>query len=156
MIRLSDILKEAIFSKAHQPVFLYLGDSQREFLYTPDSSSPTVDTLNSEEKEKYEDDLRKKPLGLIDYINFMKSMIDIDPIYKNMLMKIVKENYKKIEFFLDQLDILKFEDKSNKDLNKLEKFKSFYNKWKDWNPNWAKYNEETYKRVINTINPSLN
>ena len=42
------------------------------------------------------DDLRKRSMGLIDYLVFVKSMSD-DPIYKNILLKLIKGNKDKID-----------------------------------------------------------
>ena len=139
MIKLIDLLRES------QGV---LGN------YTPYSFPPDLTSLNKEEHATVMNDLRKERMGLMDYISFIHSMIGYDPIYKVIFSKLFRANKKKIDFLLDQSDILK--DKETPDSIKLQKFKSFYEKYKDDFPNWALKNEKLYQDISQILLPSLN
>jgi len=139
MIKLIDLLRES------QGV---LGN------YTPYSFAPDLTSLNKEEHATVMNDLRKERMGLMDYIGFIHSMIGYDPIYRVIFSKLFRANKKKIDFLLDQSDILK--DEETPDSVKFQKFKTFYEKHKDNFPNWALKNKKLYQDVLQTLLPSLN
>jgi hypothetical protein len=118
--------------------------------YIPHSFPPDLTSLNKQEYEVVINDLRKEKMGLVDYLQFVNSMSG-DPVYKSILLKLVKGNKNKIEFTLDQNEMIKYEG-----LNKLQKFKNFYEKYKDSFPNWASENKRLYDDVINALKSSLN
>jgi hypothetical protein len=118
--------------------------------YTPYSFAPDLTSLNKEEHAVVMNDLRKERMGLIDYLQFVKSMFD-DPIYKNIFSKLIRSNKDKIDFALDQNEIFDYEGPI-----KLQKFKTFYEKYKDNFPNWALKNEKLYQDILQTFLPSLN
>jgi hypothetical protein len=124
--------------------------------YVPHSFSPDTNALNKEEHEVMMKDLRKERMGLVDYIKFAGSMINNEPIYKSIFNKLANSNKKKIEFAIDQNEILKYQDETNLDPIKLQKFKAFYEKYKEIFPGWASENERLYKDVMQVLNPSLN
>ena len=124
--------------------------------YVPYSFSPDTNALNKEEHEVMMRDLRKERMGLVDYIKFAGSMMSNEPIYKNIFNKLANSNKKKIEFAIDQNEILKYQDETNLDPIKLQKFKAFYEKYKEIFPNWASENERLYKDILKALSPSLN
>jgi hypothetical protein len=124
--------------------------------YVPYSFSPDTNTLNKEEHDVMMRDLKKDRIKFIDYIEFVNSMKNIDPIYKSIFSKLVNSNGKKLKFALDQ-DML-LDDLKDDDVNyiKLQKFKKFYEEYKESFPNWASENERLYRDVIQALNSSLN
>jgi hypothetical protein len=124
--------------------------------YIPYSFSPDTNVLNKEEHEVMMRDLRKERMGLVDYIKFASSMMSNEPIYKSIFNKLVNSNKKKIEFVIDQNEILKYQDETNLDPIKLQKFKAFYEKYKEIFPSWASENERLYKDTLKALSPSLN
>ena len=124
--------------------------------YIPHSFSPDTNALNKEEHEVMMKDLRKERMGLVDYIKFAGSMMSNEPIYKSIFNKLANSNKKKIEFAIDQNEILKYQDETNLDPIKLQKFKAFYEKYKEIFPNWASENERLFKDVLKALSPSLN
>jgi hypothetical protein len=141
MIKLIDLLRES------QGI---LGN------YTPKSFAPDLTSLNKEEHATVMNDLRKERMGLMDYIGFIHSMIGYDPIYKVIFSKLFRANKNKIDFSLDQSDLLKDWNKETPDSVKLQKFKTFYEKHKDNFPNWALENKKLYQDALQAILPSLN
>ena len=95
-------------------------------------------------------------MGFVDYIKFAGSMMSNEPIYKSIFNKLANSNKKKIEFTIDQNEILKYQDETNLDPIKLQKFKAFYEKYKEIFPNWASENERLFKDVLKALSPSLN
>jgi len=120
------------------------------FNYTPYSFTPDLNSLNREEHTLVMNDLRKERMGLIDYLQFVKSIFD-NPIYKNIFSKLIRSNKDKIDFALDQNEIFDYEGPI-----KLQKFKNFYEKYKDRFPNWALKNERLYIDTVNALKSSLN
>jgi hypothetical protein len=120
------------------------------FNYTPYSFTPDLNSLNREEHTLVMNDLRKERMGLIDYLQFVKSMFD-NSIYKNIFSKLIKSNKDKIDFALDQNEIFDYEGPI-----KLQKFKNFYEKYKDRFPNWALENKRLYIDTVNALKSSLN
>ena len=125
-------------------------DQTEDFNYFPYSFAPNLNSLNKEEHTVAMNDLRKERMGLIDYIQFAKSMSD-DPIYKSILSKLINSNRKKLDFTLDQDEMLDYEGPI-----KLQKFKQFYEKYRDDFPNWALENESLYNDVVKNLRSSLN
>ena len=120
------------------------------FNYIPYSFAPDLNSLNKEEHAVVMDDLRKNRLNLVDYLKFANSMSD-DPIYKNILLKLIKSNKDKLDFTLDQNEISNYEGPV-----KLQKFLNFYEKYKDRFPNWALENKRLYTDTVNALKSSLN
>ena len=118
--------------------------------YVPYSFSPDLNSLNKEEHATMMNDLRKERIGLIDYLKFANSMSN-EPIYKNIFSKLIRSNTDKISFTLDQNKIFDYEGPL-----KLQKFKIFYEKYKDLFPNWALENKKLYEDVTNALKLSLN
>ena len=120
------------------------------FNYIPHSFAPDLSSLNKEEHAVVMNDLRKNRLNLVDYLKFANTMSD-DPIYKSILLKLIKSNKNKLDFTLDQNEIFDYEGPI-----KLQKFKNFYEKYKDRFPNWALENERLYIDTVNTLKSTLN
>jgi hypothetical protein len=120
------------------------------FNYTPHSFSPDLNSLNREEHTQVMSDLRKERMGLIDYLQFVKSMFD-NPTYKSIFSKLIRSNKDKIDFALDQNEIFEYEGPI-----KLQKFKNFYEKYEDRFPNWALENKRLYIDTTNALKSSLN
>ena len=120
------------------------------FNYTPYSFAPDLNSLNKEEHAVVMDDLRKERMDLVDYLKFANSMSD-DPMYKTILSKLIKSNKDKLDFTLDQNEMFDYEGPV-----KLQKFKNFYEKYKDRFPNWALKNEKLYIDTVNALKSSLN
>jgi hypothetical protein len=141
MIKLIDLLRES------QGV---LGN------YTPKSFKPDTNSLNKEEHTVLMNDLQGKGMDFMKYISFVHSMIGDNPIYKVIFSKLFRANKDKIDFSLDQNDLLKDWNKEIPDSVKLQKFKTFYEKHKNNFPDWADNNKKLYQDAIQAILPSLN
>lgn len=120
------------------------------FNYIPHSFPPDLNSLNKEEHAVVVNDLRKNRMGLVDYLKYVNSMSD-DPTYKSILSKLIISNKNKINFTLDQNKIFNYDGPA-----KLQKFKDFYEKYKDYFPNWASENERLYVDTTNALKSSLN
>jgi hypothetical protein len=120
------------------------------FNYTPYSFAPDLNSLSKEEHAVVMNDLRKERMDLVDYLKFANSMSD-DPMYRTILSKLVKSNKDKLDFTFDQNEIFDYEGPV-----KLQKFKNFYEKYKDRFPNWASTNEKLYIDTVNALKSSLN
>jgi hypothetical protein len=127
------------------------------FNYIPYSFPPDLNSLSKEEHEVVVNDLqifkdnRQERTSLVGYLKFANSMSDINPIYKSILLKLIKSNKDKLDFTLDQNKIFDYEGPV-----KLQKFKEFYEKYKDRFPNWASTNEKLYIDTVNALKSSLN
>jgi hypothetical protein len=118
--------------------------------YTPHSFPPDLNSLNSEEHKTVMNDLRSRRLGLLEYIQFLLNMLD-EPIYKSIFNKLITSNQDKINFVLDQEEILQY-----KGPTKAQKFKHFYEKYQHIFPNWAHNNYKFYQDTLKYLKSSFN
>ena len=141
MIRLIDLLRESqgILGK-----------------YTSKSFKPDTNSLSKEEHATVINDLQGKRMDFMKYIGFIHSMVENNPIYGVIFSKLFRANKDKIDFSLGQSDLLKDWNKEIPDSVKLQKFKTFYEEYKDNFPDWALKNEKLYQDALQAILPSLN
>lgn len=109
--------------------------------YTPLQFQPDTNSLDKQEFDKMMDDLRGRSIDFMDYLIFLKSIKDDDPLYKRIYLKLGKANLDKLRFKSEERAILNLVD--NPLLNSVNYSKAieFYNKHKNKYPNWAKQNQ---------------
>lgn len=126
--------------------------------YKPISLSPKTNSLNRKEHERMMEDLSEKSVSLLSYMEFClemyKSNNSDSDLYKNIFDKLSSENKKGLEFLKDQDEIQKIGKENNKEFGGVKKFISFYDKYKNDYPNWAKDNERFYQDCLKYIKGS--
>jgi hypothetical protein len=124
--------------------------------YTPYQFQPDTTYLSREEHSKMMDDLRNRPIDFIDYLLFVKSMTNDDPLYKSMLNNLGRGNLKNLKFKSDERKILKLINNPLLNLTNYSKVMDFYKKYKDQYPVWAKKNGFFFNDLKNKYNPQSN
>jgi len=125
--------------------------------YTPFKFQPDTTLLNPEEFDKMMDDLRGKPIDLVDYLVFVRSMKDDEPIYQGIFNKLGIKNLEKLKFVSREKKLIKmltYPKFSN--VLKYKRAMELYNDYKDKFPNWAKQNQEFFNSLSTGIGFSPN
>ena len=116
--------------------------------YTPFQFQPDTNSLNKEEFDKMMDDLRDRPIDFVDYLVFLKSIKDDDPIYNNIFHKLGRANLENLKFVSREKKLIKMltYPKFSNTL-KYKRAMELYNDYKDKFPNWAKQNQEFFNSL---------
>jgi len=125
--------------------------------YIPFKFQPDTTLLNPEEFDKMMDDLRGKPIDLVDYLVFVRSMKDDEPIYQGIFNKLGIKNLEKLKFVSREKKLIKmltYPKFSN--VLKYKRAMELYNDYKDKFPNWAKQNQEFFNSLSTGIGFSPN
>ena len=125
--------------------------------YTPFQFQPDTTLLNPKEFNKMMDDLRGKSIDLVDYMIFVKSMKDDEPIYQGIFNKLGIKNLEKLKFVSREKKLIKmltYPKFSN--VLKYKRAMELYNDYKDKFPNWAKQNQEFFNSLSTGIGFSPN
>ena len=124
--------------------------------YTPYQFQPDTTYLSREEHSKMMDDLRNRPIDFIDYLFFVKSMAEDEPLYDSMFKNLGRGNLKNLKFKSDERKILKLIDNPLLNLTNYSIVMDFYQKYKDQYPAWAKKNGFFFNDLKNKYNPQSN
>lgn len=125
--------------------------------YTPFQFQPDTNLLNSEEFDRMMDDLRGRPINLVDYMIFAKSMKDDEPIYQGIFNKLGIRNIKKLKFVSKEKKLIRaLADSSISDVEKYKQAMELYNEYKTQFPDWAKQNQEFFNSLSTGIGFSPN
>lgn len=125
--------------------------------YTPFQFQPDTTSLNPKEFDKMMNDLRGKPIDLLDYMSFLLIVKDDDPLYKNIFHKLGKANLDKLKLIQKEKRLVKILGHSKfSDIEKYKKAMELYNEYKDKFPLWAKQNQEFFNSLSTGIGFSPN
>ena len=116
--------------------------------YTPFQFQPDTTSLNPKEFNKMMDDLRGKPIDLLDYMSFLLTIKDDDPIYKNIFHKLGRANFDKLKLIQKEKKLIKILSHNKfSDIEKYKKAIELYNEYKDKFPLWAKQNQKFFNSL---------
>jgi len=106
--------------------------------YSPISFQPDTNSLNREEHARLMEDIGSRRYNLLDYISFAIDMSKQNnkseaDLYKRIVSKLFKSNEKKLNFSVDQHELLtlRASDFNNDIGDILEYVINFYDKWED-------------------------
>lgn len=120
----------------------------KKYSYIPYSFQPDTTTLSMAEHKKMLDDLRKKPVKFLEYLDFLYNIKDDDLTYFNIYKKLLKANMPKLKFVAAQKEIINLLDEPLLKGIHYKKIIDFYNKYKNRYPLWAEQNEEFFDNLI--------
>lgn len=124
--------------------------------YIPFQFQPDTNSLNKQEFDKMMDDLRGRSMNFMEYLIFLKSMKDDDPLYGSIFSKLGRANLDKLRFKSEEKEILRLVDNPLLNSANYAKVMNFYKKYKDKYPTWANQNGFFFNDLKTKYNPQSN
>ena len=127
-----------------------------EARYIPYQFQPDTTYLTKAEFDTMMNDLRGRSIDFLDYLKFVRSMADDNPLYDSMFTHLAEGNIRHFRFKHAEKEILALVDNPLTNIGNVTKILEFYKKYKEDFPLWATRNEPFIISIIDQYRSNFN